>query len=143
MLNWETVIDIYTLLYTIWIANKNLLYRTRGFTQFSFLHGERIQKRVGVCICKTPETKTALEVSHVHLLSCFSHVQLFETLWTGAHQAPLFVGSSRQEYWIGLPFPPSGDLPDPGIEPMSPVLLADSLPLSLLGSPNQLYCNKN
>ena len=41
--------------------------------------------------------------------------------WTVAHQAPLFMEFSRQEYWSGLPFPPPGDLPDPGIEPGSPV----------------------
>ena len=38
-------------------------------------------------------------------------------LWTKAHQAPLFIGFSRQEYWSGLPWPSPGDLPDPGIEP--------------------------
>ena len=43
------------------------------------------------------------------------------TPWTVAHQAPLSMGFSREEYWSGLPFPPPGDLPDPGIEPMSPV----------------------
>ena len=55
----------------------------------------------------------------------FSHVQFFETLWTLARQAPLFMGFSRQEYWSGLPFPPLGDLPDPGIKSaslMSPAL---------------------
>ena len=41
------------------------------------------------------------------------------TLWTIAHQAPLSMDFSRQEYWCGLPCPPPGDLPDPGIEPMS------------------------
>ena len=46
------------------------------------------------------------------------------TLWTIAHQAPLSMGFSRQEYWNALPFPPPGDLPDLGIEPMSPVSLA-------------------
>ena len=50
-----------------------------------------------------------------------SHVRLFATVWTVALQAPLFMGLSQQEYWNGLPFPPLGDLPDPGIEPMSPV----------------------
>ena len=50
---------------------------------------------------------------------CFSCVQLFETPWTVALQAPLFMGFSRQEYWSGLPCPPPGDLPDPGIEPAS------------------------
>ena len=53
------------------------------------------------------------------LLSRFSHVQHFETLWTIAHQAPLSMGFSRQEYWSGLPCPPPGDLPNPGIEPAS------------------------
>ena len=46
-----------------------------------------------------------------------SHVQLFATPWTVAHQTLLFMGFSRQEYWSGLPCPPAGDLPDPGIEP--------------------------
>ena len=41
--------------------------------------------------------------------------------WTVARQAPLSMGFSRQEYWSGLPFPPPGDLPDPGMEPTSPV----------------------
>ena len=41
------------------------------------------------------------------------------TLWTLAHQVPLFMGLSRQEYWSGLPFPSPGDMPKPGIEPMS------------------------
>ena len=48
-----------------------------------------------------------------------SHVQFFVTPWTVAHQAPLSMGSSGQEYWSGLPCPPPGDLPDPGIEPAS------------------------
>ena len=51
--------------------------------------------------------------------SHFHHVQLFATLWTVAHQAPLSMGFSRQEYWSGVPCPPPGDLPDSGIEPRS------------------------
>ena len=54
-----------------------------------------------------------------------SRVWLFATLWTVTHQAPLSVEFSRQEYWSGLPFPSAGDLPDPGIEPMSPALQAN------------------
>ena len=54
---------------------------------------------------------------------------LFAAPWTVAHQAPLFMGFPRQKYWSGLPFPP-GDLPNPGIEPASPELQVDSLPLS-------------
>jgi len=44
------------------------------------------------------------------------------TPWTVAHQASLSIGFPRQEYWSGLPFPPPEDLPDPGIEPVSPAL---------------------
>ena len=56
-----------------------------------------------------------------------SHVRLFATLWTVAHQAPLSMGFSRQEYWSELPCPPPGDLPNPGIESRSSTLQADSL----------------
>ena len=56
---------------------------------------------------------------HVCLLSCFSHVRLFATLWTVACQAPLSMRFSGQEYWSGLPCPPPGDLPNPRTEPMS------------------------
>ena len=59
---------------------------------------------------------------HVHMwvLSCFSCVQLLSTPWTVAHQAPLSMELSRQEHWSGLPWPPPGDIPNPGIKPMSP-----------------------
>ena len=66
-----------------------------------------------------------------YVLSCFSCVQLFVTLWTVACQTPLFMEFSRQEYWSGLPFPSPADLPDPGIKPWSPALQADSLPFKL------------
>ena len=75
---------------------------------------------------------------HICVLSCFSRVRFFVTLWTVARQAPLFMRFSRQEYWSGLPCPPPGDLPDPGIEiasPTAPALQADSLLLSHQGSP--------
>ena len=65
------------------------------------------------------------------------HVQLFETPWTVACQAPLSMGLSQQEYWSGLPFPPPGDLPDPRIEPTTPVaftLAGGSSPLCHRGS---------
>ena len=64
----------------------------------------------------------------VWVLSRFSHVRLFATLWTVAPQALLSMGFSRQEYWSGLPSsPPGGGLPDPGIEPRFPALQGDSL----------------
>ena len=71
------------------------------------------------------------------MLSHFSCVQLFGTLRTVAHQAPLSTGFSKQEYWSGLPCPSPGDLPDPGIKlaaPEATAVQADSLPLSHLGN---------
>ena len=60
--------------------------------------------------------------------------------WTVAYQAPpLSMEFSRQEYWSGLPFPSPGDLPDPGIEPESPALQADSLPSEPPEKPNMVY----
>ena len=53
------------------------------------------------------------------MLSHFSRVQLFATLWTVAHQTPLSMRFSRQDYWSRLPCPPPGDLPAPGVEPTS------------------------
>ena len=58
---------------------------------------------------------------YVHMCA-LSHVRLFATPGTEAQQAPLSRGFSRQEYWSGLPFPTSVDLPNPGIEMMSPAL---------------------
>ena len=74
------------------------------------------------------------------MLSYFSRVRLFATLWPVALQAALSVGFSRQEYWNELPFPPHGNLPDPGIEPTSLPLLhwqASSLPPVPPGRPFQ------
>ena len=70
----------------------------------------------------------------------FSCVWLFVTPWTVAHQAPLSVEFSRQEYWSGLPFPSPGDLYDPGTEHGSPTLQADSLLTELPGNP--LLCRR-
>ena len=67
-----------------------------------------------------------------------SHVQLFATPWTVAHQAPPSMGFSRQEYWSGLPFRSPGHLPDPGIEPRSPTLRADALTSGPPGKPSKL-----
>ena len=59
--------------------------------------------------------------------SSFSHVRLFEIPGTVVRQVPLSMEFSRQEFWSELPFPSPGDLPNPGIEPGSPTLQADSL----------------
>ena len=80
-------------------------------------------------------------IMHARLFSHFSHVWLFVTTWTVVHQAPLTMGFFRQEYCSGLPCPPPGDLPDPGIKPTSPaslVLQADSLTTEPPGKPDGL-----
>ena len=64
-----------------------------------------------------------------------SHIQHFVTPWTIAHQVPLSMEFSRQEYWSRFPFPPPGVLPDPGIEPKSSALQADCLPTEPSGEP--------
>ena len=64
-----------------------------------------------------------------------NRVRLFATPWTVAHQAPLSMGFSRQEYWSGLPFPSPGDLSNSGIEPGSPALQADALSSEPPGKP--------
>ena len=58
--------------------------------------------------------------NNIYMYVCvLSHVQLFVTSWTTAHQAPLSMGFSSEVYWSRVPFPPPGDLPDPGIKPES------------------------
>ena len=69
-------------------------------------------------------------------LSC---VQFFATPRTVAYQSPQSMGFSRQEYWNGLPFPSSVDLPDPGIKPGSPALQAAALPSEPPGKPPNIY----
>ena len=73
------------------------------------------------------------------MLSCFSRVPLFATLWTVARQDPLSMGFVQQECWSGLLCPPPGDLPNPGIESMSLKSLALAggfLPLAPSGKPH-------
>ena len=80
------------------------------------------------------------------ICAVLSHVWIFGTLWTIARQTPLSMGFSRQEYWSGLPCPPPGDLPHPGIKPESPALAGrffitepPSKPLSLVLRIKLLY----
>ena len=72
-----------------------------------------------------------------------SHISLFVTPWTIAHQAPLSMEFSKQGYWSGLPFPSPGDLPNPGIEARSPALRADSLPSETSGKPEEPWEEPN
>ena len=79
---------------------------------------------------------------NVRMLRRFSCVRLFVTPWTVAHQAPLSTGFFRQEYWSGLPCPPPGDLPDPGIKPvslMSPALAGVFFTTEPPGKPTSIY----
>ena len=69
------------------------------------------------------------------VLSCFSHVLLFAIPWTVVHQAPLSMGFPKQEHWSVYSFPSPGDCPDPGIEPRSPALQADSFTTEPPGKP--------
>ena len=73
------------------------------------------------------------------LLSHFSRVRLCATPWTAAHQAPPSTGFSRQECWSGVPFPPPGHLPDPGMEPGSLALQAGALLSEPQGKPRYKY----
>ena len=93
------------------LKKKPLLYKRHCQDKKNTSH--RLQKtRLRTVIQNTQRTP-------VCVLSHFSCVKLFATPWTVAHQAPLSMGFFRQEYWSGLPFPPPGDLPDPGIKPKS------------------------
>ena len=79
---------------------------------------------------------------YVWVLSRFNCVQLFVTPWTVACQAPVSIGFFRQEYWSGLPCPPPGDLPDPGIKPaslMSPALAGGFFTTEPPGKPMQIW----
>ena len=70
-------------------------------------------------ILSTDFQDSLIFISYYVCAQLLSHVWLFATPWTVALQVPLSMGFSRQEYWCWLPFPTSGDLPDPGIKPMS------------------------
>ena len=83
---------------------------------------------------QAPESSPTPSIMKVKVNS-LSHVQLFVTPWTIAHQTPQSMEFSRQEYWSGWPFPSPGDLPSPGIEPRSLALQVDSLPSEPRGKP--------
>ena len=88
--------------------------------------GQQIKKESRKYFKTTTKKMQLIKPMKVKVKS-LSHVQLLATPWTVAYQDPMSMGFSRQEYWSGLPFPSSGDLPDPGIKPRSPTLWADAL----------------
>ena len=77
-------------------------------------------------------TKAKKEITYCDVLSC---VQLFATLWTVAHSAPLSMEFARPEYWSGLLFPSQGDLSNLGIKPASPALASGFFTTTLPGKP--------
>ena len=90
----------------------NVSYDKAEFSVYMELRGQLVKYKIKrLCV-------------HVCCVRARSHsvaqLYLTETPWTVAHQVPLFLSFSSQEYWNELPFPPPGDLPDPGIKPMSP-----------------------
>ena len=87
-----------------------------------FVVGWLLWARKYACVCKR----------------AWSFLTLFNSTDCGAHQAPLSMGFSRQEEWSGLPFPPSGDLPDPGTEPLSPMSPARAGGFFTTASPGKL-----
>ena len=116
--------------------------RPRDQTQVSCIAGRFFyclshqKSMISVCVCVCVYMRACM-------LSHFSCVRLFVTSGTVARQAPLSVGLSRQKYWGALPCPPTGEIPDPGIEPMSsaaPALQVDSSLLSHLGNPCICVC---
>ena len=84
---------------------------------------------------KDRDEKAYKAKQEIRCVRALSHIRLLVAAWTIAHQAPLSMGSSRQEHCSGLPFPSPGDLPDPGIKLRSRALQADSLPCASPGKP--------
>ena len=83
-------------------TNIDLLPKRKNLGAEMSIHWKRVQART--------------DTVHACMLSHFSRVWLFATLWTIAHQPPLSMGFSRQEYWSGLPFPPPGKSSPPGVQ---------------------------
>ena len=91
----------------------NLVFYKEGrFYQYKNKKGRYVSKEIN----KKKENLNNVVVARARVLSCFSHVRLCAIPWTVTRQAPLSMGFSRQEYWSGLPCPPPGDIPEPGIE---------------------------
>ena len=99
-----------------------------------------VENHFTICVCVNLYFRTLYSVPltcvSVYTVLCLvSHVQLFATPWTIARQTPLSMGFSRSEYWSGVPCPPPGGLPSPGVRSRFPALQADSLPPEPPGKP--------
>ena len=116
------------------LSQVTVLDKSFLFTDLVLERKTLIQKQ-GVFLEKSI-LKTKLKFTRICVFSC---IRLFVSLWTVACQPPLSIGIFRQEHWSELPYPPSGDLPNPGVEPTSPVspaLQVDSLPSEPPEKPN-------
>ena len=100
---------------------KNIIFCLQKLEK---INHERFDLDCGLVNCALKKVK----------VKSLSRVRLFAIPWTVVYQASLSMWFYRQEYWSGLPFPSPGDLPDPGIEPRSPALQADTLPSEPLKS---------
>ena len=121
----------------VWFKREMDLFQNPVFLKTILLHSllpQRVARQAG----KAVTAKVWSAYSYM-IVKSFSHIWLFVTPWTVACQTPLSMRFSRQEYWGGLPFPTLGDLPDPGMEPRSPALQADSLLTEPPGSPTELH----
>ena len=88
-----------------------------------------------ICLC----IYSKCSIKYVVVVLLISHIQLFASPWTIAHQAPLFMGFPRQEYWSELPFPSPWDLPDPEIKPTCPALDGRFFTTEPPGKPNKSW----
>ena len=139
--------------YSIWFKKKiNQLNNVRtptlslGRARESDLQVLKLREDVELCqtilVGTLPLPLLSLRTSLCYSFSACWVAQLFLTLrtfWTVAFQTPLSMGFFRQEYWSGLLFPTPGDLPNPGTEPMSSTLQADSSPSETPGKPENPY----
>jgi len=112
--------DIEYLFFSVWHFTKHNIFQAHGILVLNLDGGS---------------TTVAFKTVHCVCVQSLTHVWLFATTRTVACQAPLSIVFSRQEYWSGLPFPPPGDLPNPGIKPVSPALAGGFFTTEPLGSP--------
>ena len=135
---YEPLLSTLQLRHAVFLSCLCNLYTNQYENLKSCLFKKQFLLTLNWTLCFTDRMYRVCVCVRAHALSYFSCVRLFATLWTVAHQIPLSMGFSRQGWWSGLLFPPSVDLPDPGIEPMAPELQAVSLPLSPWEAPDVL-----
>ena len=114
---------------------RNLFKKIRDTEETFHAKMGTIKDRNGMGLTEAEDSKKKWQEYAEGEVKSLSRVRLFATPWTVAYQASPSMGFSRQEYWSGLPFPSPGKLSDPGIEPRSPALEADTLTSEPPGKP--------